>query len=319
VLSTFGVRLAFAASQSGLVQVSFILSLFNQLPLTQACVASLRATVPAGLAHEIVLIDDGSTDGTRDWLQSLGSSNGPRALAAPVRIILNEHNVGFAASNNRAAREAHGDILFFLNSDLELLPGWFEPMLAAFTLLPAVGLVGNLQRRHTDRRLDHRGVLLDFLTRPRHDRRAFTLKSFRPYSIYRAVTAACCAIRRETFFEFGGFDESYRNGYEDIDLCLCLEAAGRTNYVANRSVVLHHVSASPDRFARESDNLKLFLGRWGPPNPSCRLLALSYLARYWFQPWRYNGPKLLLAFARLLTNRPCESLIARWHIKGALM
>lgn len=299
-----------ATPQSRLVQVSFILSLFNQLSLTQACFTSLRATTPAYLAHEIILIDDGSSDGTRTWLSTLGST---------ARIFLNDHNLGFAASNNRAARDARGDLLFFLNSDLELLPGWLEPMLATFASRAAVGLVGNLQRRFDDRRLDHRGVLLDLLSRPRHDRRSITLGSLLPYSSYRAVTAACCAIRRETFLHVGGFDENYRNGYEDVDLCLRLEAQDFRHYVANRSVVLHHVSASPDRFARESDNLRFFLRRWGPPNPSSRLLGLSYLSRYWLRPWCYNGPKLLLAFARLVTNRPCDSLAERWHIQGMTM
>ena len=52
-----------------MVQVSFILPLYNQLAHTRACLDSLRATVPAELAHEIILVDDGSTDDTRDFLR----------------------------------------------------------------------------------------------------------------------------------------------------------------------------------------------------------------------------------------------------------
>ncbi|HWA87215.1 MAG TPA: glycosyltransferase family 2 protein [Opitutus sp.] len=296
------------------MQVSFIVSLFNQLPLTQACYRSLRQTLPAGLAHEVILIDDASTDGTREWLQTLRL---PAATA--TRVLLNECNVGYAASNNRAAREARGDIFFLLNSDLELLPGWFEPMLRAFRHLSGIGLVGNLQYRVADHRLDHRGVQFDPLSQPLHDRRRFTWASLKSYTPYRAVTAACCAIRRTTFQQAGGFDEAYRNGYEDIDLCLRLGAQGFRHYVANHSAVLHHVSASPGRFTHESDNLRLFRGRWRPPPPSSRFIGLRYLARYWIRPWRYNGPKLLLALARIATNRPCDFLIVRWKIQGATM
>ena len=307
-------RRAGAIPQFRTVQVSFILSLFNQLPLTQACYRSLQATLSVGLACEVILIDDGSTDGTREWLNSLAPS-----AVAPIRVLLNEHNLGYAASNNRAAREARGDILFLLNSDLELRPGWFEPMLAAFALLPAIGFVGNLQYRVADRRLDHRGVRLDFLNRPLHDQRRFPPGAARAYTPYRAVTAACCAIRRDTFLQAGGFDEAYHNGFEDIDLCLRLGARGFIHYTANRSAVFHHVGASPTRFAKESENRRLFLQRWSPAHPSSRLVGWSYVSRYWLRPWRYNGPKLLLALARIVTNRPCGSLVARWGIQGATM
>jgi len=296
-----------------MMEVSFITSLYNCLLLTQEMVASLHATLPAGLAHEIILIDDGSTDGTREWLAT---------LRAPVRVLLNERNLGFAGSNNRAARSSTGRTLFFLNNDLVLLPGWFEPMRAALARCSRPGFVGNLQLIHGASELDHRGVRFDPLGRPYHDRRWLTFTCLQSYSRYPAVTAACCAIARDTFFAAGGFDEAYRNGYEDIDLCLRLRQRGHHHFVANRSVVRHHISASADRFIRETENLKLFLRRWGPPATgpkavSNRLRGWCYLVRYWNQPWRYNGPKLLLALARLASNRPCDSLIARWNITGA--
>ena len=296
-----------------MAKVSFITSLYNCLPLTQEMLASLRATLPEDLEHEIIFIDDGSTDGTRDWLAT---------LPPPCRAILNERNLGFAASNNRAARAATGDLLFFLNNDLVLQPGWFEPMFLLFTLRERLGLVGNRQNAHRDGSLDHCGVRFDSLGRPFHDRRRPWWKTLKRYSRYRAVTAACCAISREVFLDIGGFDEVYRNGYEDIDLCLRLNVRGYRNYVANQSTVLHHVSASPDRFVKENDNLKEYLRRWGPPfrpprDPSGRELGWSYLSRYWKRPWRYHGLKVALALARIVTNRPCHHLIKRWKLTGA--
>lgn len=290
------------------MRVSFVTSLYNHLALTQAMWDSLAPTLPPDLEWEILFHDDSSTDGTREWLQQLAGRD------ARVRPIFAERNSGFAAGNNRGARAANGAYLFFLNNDLVLQPGWFEPMFAKVSSGEArVGFVGNLQLTARERKLDHRGVKLDPLRRPYHDQAAAPWHARRVYSVYPIVTAACCAIRRDLFLEFGGFDEAFRNGYEDVDLCLRLGHAGHRHYVANRSVVLHHVSATSGRFEKEDANRRLYHARWGwpPPGPPFRLRGQLYLANYWYRPWRFNGLKLLLALAWVATNRACEPLRAR--------
>lgn len=287
------------------MQVSFIAALHNHLPLTQAMVRSLRETWPEQVSAEVVLVDDGSTDGTREWLSQLNASD--------HQVILRDENSGFAAANNCGARRARGEILIFLNNDLVLLPGWLGPLLKGVQGLPQAGMVGNIQRRHANRSIDHCGVSFDLLRRPYHVRIRRPWQAWRAYSRFPAVTAACCAVRRDLFLAHGGFDEAYHNGYEDIDLCLRLRQAGRVHYVANRSQVLHHVSASTGRFQREDANLRLFLDRWGWPAsaPSYRRRGINYVGRHWFRPWRYNGPKLLLALGWLLTGRACPTLERR--------
>lgn len=281
------------------MQVSFISALHNDLQLTQEMVRSLRETWPEDITGELVLVDDGSTDGTREWLNQMASPD--------CRVILMTQNSGFAAANNQGAREAAGGTLIFLNNDLVLLPGWLPPLLDAFKRLRNPGMIGNIQHRHDDQVLDHCGVSFDLLRRPYHVRSPRPWIIWRRYTRFPAVTAACCAIRRELFLQHNGFDETFRNGYEDIDLCLRLQQAGHNNYVANSSRVLHHVSASAGRFAREDANLRLFLDRWGWPGdgPSYRRRGLNYVARHGLRPWRYNGPKLLLALAWLATGRAC--------------
>ncbi len=249
------------------MKVSFIIPLYNGLALTQACLRTLRETVPAGLAHEIIFVDDCSTDGTRDWLASLADD-------PAIQILLNEVNCGYADSNNRGAHRARGDYLALINSDLEFLPGWLEPMLTALDQDPSLAIVGNVQRRVDDDSVDHAGIRFCANAKLEHIQELPSPASIarRPLRYVPAVTAACCLVRRELFMAprpdgiipaQPGFRVSYRNGGEDVDLCLEQLQRGYRIGVCLNSVVRHHVSASRGT-ARPHDeaNSRNLFGHW---------------------------------------------------------
>jgi len=241
------------------MKVSFIIPLYNCLPLTQAMLASLRETLPPGLDCEIILVDDGSTDGTRAWLKNLSS---------PCRSILNEKNLGFAGACNRGAATATGDLLFFLNNDLVLLPRWLEPMLAAMDRFPNLGLVGNVQLNAATGAVDHAGIYFTHQGKPAHrtDRPAATRWLGWPqYRAVDALTGACFGLRRAVWQKLGGFDEAFVNGGEDIDLALRASAAGLHHYIALCSVVRHHISSSAGRNLRNEQNTYRLVQRWAEP------------------------------------------------------
>lgn len=263
------------------MKVSFIIPLFNGLPLTQAMLDSLRATMPANLKHEIILVDDGSSDGTREWLKTPATSD---------RVLLNERNLGFAATCNRGAAAAAGELLFFLNNDLVMLPGWLEPMLAAFERFPRAGLVGNVQRNYATGAVDHAGVFFDHKGKPTH----LTRSGWTAWRESVAVTGACFGIRRVTWRQLGAFDEAYMNGGEDVDLALRAIEAGFTNHVALRSVVLHHVSASVGRKLRDEQNTRRLFRRWHHLIAAhiTRHCAHDCLLASWEEPRDYADPAL---------------------------
>ena len=239
------------------LKVSFIIPLYNGLELTKACLRSLQDTLPADLTHEIIFVDDGSTDGTREWLKT---------LKAPCRHLVNESNLRFAGSNNRGAREAQGEILALLNNDLELLPGWFEPMLEALEEDPSIALIGNIQRRFDNNEVDHGGIRFKEDAKLEHIRELPSAGSIRrkPVRYVPAVTAACCMVRRKLFLDSGGgFRQEFENGGEDVDLCMALRDRGYQVAIAFNSVVRHHVSASRGT-ARPHDeaNSRRLFGRW---------------------------------------------------------
>jgi GT2 family glycosyltransferase len=259
--------------------VSFVIPLYNCLPLTQAMLASLRTSLPAGLEHEIIFVDDGSTDGTRDWLQSLRRSN---SLGSSVHVVLNERNLGYAGANNRGGAVARGEFLGLLNNDLILAPGWLEPMLALQQRLGLrAGLVGNVQRNARTGAIDHAGIFINHRGKPEHNPALPLGLRFRSGHTWRrvaAVTGACALVRRELFTRLGGFDEGFANGGEDVDFCLRSHAAGCLSAVALRSVVRHHISASPGRKLRDEQNSRRLTLRWRD-----ELVRLAAADSFWSQ------------------------------------
>lgn len=286
--------------------------LFNCLPLTQAMLASLQATLPPGLSHEIILVDDGSTDGTRAWLATL---NDPR-----LRVVLNERNLGYAAANNRGAAIATGAFLALLNNDLVLLPRWLEPMLAAHAALrDRAGMIGNVQLDAKTGAVDHAGLVVNLTGKPVHARTRppWLSRLVRPLRPVPAVTGACLVVARDRWEQLGGFDEGFVNGGEDIDLCFRARAAGLVNAVALRSVVRHHVSASPGRKARDEQNSYRLALRWGAAliasaDDGTRTWCRHYLARALFEPKSREFRLALACCAYLgrLRRRPPPEAVA---------
>ena len=300
------------------MNISIITSLFNRLDLTRVYLESLERTL-ARWDYEVILIDDGSTDGTRQFLATLPA---PR-----YRVVLNEAPRGFAANNNVGARMARAPLLCLLNNDTFLLPGWLDPMARLAHWDPGVGLVGNVQREPVSGLIDHFGTYFrPGSGLPIHAGKNRAAAPREPYLAWPAVTAACCVIRRALFEELGGFDEDYRNGFEDIDLCLRATARGYRHFVANRSVIYHHVSASPGRRKHEDENEARFQARWqgrvpiGMPDvvgiDDLRREGSRYLRKHLLRPWRYNYGRVSRALEQRLTPWPPDSR-PPWPLRAA--
>jgi len=179
---------------------------------------------------------------------------------APDAMVIVEHDVeqaGFAETCNAGANRTTADILIFLNDDTIVLPGWL-PHLTGATESHAIA---GAHLRYPDGATQHSGI---FLRRdPQGRLEAYNRTTPAATGEVPAVTGACLAVRREVWDDLAGFDESYRNGYEDVDFCLRARAAGHTvGYVAEAEVI-HFESRSAGRFDHAADNIALLQERWG--------------------------------------------------------
>lgn len=234
---------------------SIVMPVCNRGELTRDCLTALAAL--DGLPdYELIVVDNGSTDGTAEFLAQLGGD---------VRIITKAENVGFAKACNQGAALAKGKYLVFLNNDTVPQPGWLNALVAEAESDASVGIVGS-KLLYPDGTIQHAGVVRDcqYLL-PYHIYKSFAgehpaVNQRREFQI---VTAACLLIRRSLFEEVGKFDEGYLNGLEDADLCLKVRERGYQVVYQPRSVVVHLESQTPGRKAHEAANAAHFLNRWG--------------------------------------------------------
>jgi GT2 family glycosyltransferase/Flp pilus assembly protein TadD len=233
---------------------SIIIPVFNNLSLTRQCLESIwdNTDVP----HEIIVVDNGSTDGTRDYLYRLESEG-------EVRVISNRANLGFAKASNQGARAARGEYLVFLNNDTIVQPGWLSEMAACARKVDKIAAVG-ARLLYPDDTIQHAGVAFNDRKFASHiynnyDRDHPAVLKEREFQ---AVTAACALVKKDLFFEVDGFDESYRNGFEDVDLCFKLRQRNYKVVYNPRAVVYHLESKTPGRHDRDIENSRLFKSKW---------------------------------------------------------
>lgn len=235
---------------------SVIIPLFNKWEMTGDCLRSLREHAPEQ-AFEVIAADNGSTDATAGELEALG-----RALFGRRFTRLRfEENRNFGPACNAAARIAASGILFFLNNDTLLRPGWAPPLLEALAAEAGPAAVGPLLL-YGNGTVQHLGVTFGIHS-VSHLHQGFPADhpAVHKKRELQAITAAALMLPRTVFFRHGAFSEEYRNGFEDLELCLRIRAAGGRMLCIPESEIIHLEGQSPGRREHDSRNAELFAGR----------------------------------------------------------
>jgi GT2 family glycosyltransferase len=195
---------------SELPSVAIVIASWNGRPLLETCLPSIAALDYPRARLEVIVVDNGSTDGTVDWL----------AREHPgVRTIANETNAGFAAASNQGAAAARTDLVAFVNNDVRLAPAWLRSLVDAL----AGGEAAAAGSRIVDwegRRYDFDGGAMNFYGHGvslRHGRPCTDGAPGEPRPTLFACGAAM-VVDRERFLAAGGFDPDYFAYFEDVDL-----------------------------------------------------------------------------------------------------
>ncbi|MFN2289663.1 MAG: glycosyltransferase family 2 protein [Anaerolineae bacterium] len=208
-------------------RVSIIIVNYNGRQHVDRVLRSLQKD--AGRDCEVIVVDNASRD---DSAQHVASR------FPEVTLICNRANLGFAAANNRAAHQAQGKYLAFLNPDAEVEPGWLEALIAALERQPGVGLVtAQILLMHDANRINACGNDMH-LTGFTMCRALGTQRRFDDgLTEIGAVSGAAFVIPHALYEALGGFDESFFLYMEDSDLSLRARLAGyRCLYVPSSRV-----------------------------------------------------------------------------------
>lgn len=233
--------------------VSIIIPVHNRRDLTERCLESIAGSTNQ-VTYEVIVVDNGSTDGTRELLD---------AIDGDFTVVANKLNEGFASACNRGARIANGRYLLFLNNDTEVPDNYLDVLTSCAAKHPEVAAIG-AKLIYPNGKAQHAGIAFDEEGTPFHIFQNFAADhpAICESREMAAVTAACMLIEKKHFESVFGFDASYQNGFEDVDLCLKLAQKGLRSYYCADCTILHHEESTEGRKTHDAENMILFATRW---------------------------------------------------------
>lgn len=248
-------------------QVSIIIPTRDQLALTRACVESVL-TQTSFRNFEVLLVDNQSSDpDTLRWFSTI-------AAHPQVRLLHFDAAFNYSAINNFAVAQSQAEFVCLLNNDTAVIsPDWLDEMLQ-HAQRPQIGCVG-AKLLFDDNTVQHGGVVLGLWGLAGHSHK-HALSDAGGYQQrlalvqnYSAVTAACLLLRRELYWQVGGLNEQALTvAFNDVDLCLKIQAAGYRNLWTPYAALYHFESKSrgredtPEKKARERAEINYMQQTW---------------------------------------------------------
>jgi GT2 family glycosyltransferase len=221
--------------------VSLVIPVYNQVHYTKQCVASIARFTD--VPHELVIVDNASTDGTGEILSRLDA-----------KVITNASNLGCAKAWNQGVLASQGRVIGILNNDIVVTPGWLSGLLR-FMDGKGHGLVSPAAREGA---LDYdlERYAAEFVRR--------CAGASRP-----TIYGACILIHRRVFDKVGLFDEGFTfGGCEDIDFLWRTKASGFSVGTTGAVLIHHFGMVTQDAIKRSGQtrypeaNQSHFLAKW---------------------------------------------------------
>ena len=263
---------------------SIIVPCRDQLPFTRECLKSLAEHTTA--PWELVIVDDGSRDGTADYLNALQDADPKR-----VAVVTHTASQGFPTSCNHGLEAARGDYLVLLNNDTVVTHGWLDHLIALAESDPEIGMVGPVSNYVSPPQL-----IPEVSYRSLDKMHAFAAvwrgKRLGQWMLCEKLSGFCLLIKRAAYEKLGGLDERFGLGFfDDDDLCLRARKAGYKLAVAIDCFVHHFGSRTISAVGINAESLLQtnsvkFAEKWGRD-------ALAARAPVSITPWNEGTTQTL--------------------------
>jgi N-acetylglucosaminyl-diphospho-decaprenol L-rhamnosyltransferase len=218
------------------LSVDVVVPAHNGWELTESCLLQLR---DQSREHRVILVDNGSTDGTADRV---------RRAFPEVECVDLGGNLGFTIAGNRGAAAGHGDVIVLLNNDVDCEPDFVAQLVKPLEQDERIGSAAALLVQRQTGLIDSVGLTADATLAgfPRlHGRPVAEASEARP--VLTGPSGGAGAYRRAAWNEVGGLDEAVSYYLEDLDLALRLRIAGWKAVAAPAAIGIHHGSATAGR------------------------------------------------------------------------
>jgi GT2 family glycosyltransferase len=213
--------------------VDVVIPVHDGWTLTQRCIQLLEAQT---LAHQVIVVDNGSSDGTPERL---------RSSFPGVRILELGMNTGFPVACNRGAAAGKGDVVVVLNNDVECRPDFLERLVAPLREDESLGTVAGLLLAPGELAIESFGLAVDPTIAGYPRLRGLPLEALQgEVPTLAGPSGAAGAYRRKAWESVGGLDEGVFAYAEDVDLALRLRSAGWRAAAVREAVAVHIGSAS---------------------------------------------------------------------------
>jgi N-acetylglucosaminyl-diphospho-decaprenol L-rhamnosyltransferase len=213
--------------------IDVVVPVYNGWELTESCLAHLRAQT---LAHNLIVCDNASTDGTPERVG---------ALFPEVRVVRLGANLGFSAACNRGVRAGSGDLVVLLNNDVDCRPDFLERLVAPFRDNEGVGSVAALLLKPGEEAIESFGLAADPTLAGYPRLRGLPARNAHATrAVLVGPSGAAAAFRRRAWDAAGGLDEAVFAYGEDVDLALRLRACGWATAAAPDAIAIHRSSAT---------------------------------------------------------------------------
>jgi GT2 family glycosyltransferase len=219
--------------------VSVLVLNLNGREYLDSCLESLEAQVYPRERFEIVVVDNGSTDGSLEFV----SAAYPR-----VRVVRFDRNLGFCAPYNTAIRECESQFAALLNNDTRVEPDWLSQLVSAAQRHDAVAVASKILSWNGET-IDFVGGVTSFIGHSWHtDSGQPATRSYDENALL-SPCAGSALFARSAFLDAGGFDEDFFAYFEDVDLGWRLNLFGERVVFAPAAVTYHRVHGTSSRWA----------------------------------------------------------------------